>query len=249
MTDREQDSGADAAPIDDPCQPLSEPDPGRTREEARAVVTEELLEHTPWLRRLARSLVACDEDAEDLVQEVWVAALRTPPVPDRLRGWMRRVLVNGAATATGRSRASRAREERVARSVAVPSPSIELERRATMKRIEAQLEALPDTQRQAILLRFHDGLPPREIAVRLELPVATVQSRIRRGIAQIRHRLDVQGRQRGDLRAAQLPLFEHDRLCSRLTTAPGPETTRWPSSRRRRCNPTDFADRFPGRLG
>ncbi|MEM8712945.1 MAG: sigma factor [Planctomycetota bacterium] len=40
---------------------------------------EALLEHGDWLRQLARSLVASHADAQDLVQDTWVAAAGSPP--------------------------------------------------------------------------------------------------------------------------------------------------------------------------
>src|SRR5262245_34481767 len=62
------------------------------------VPVEELLGQSLWLRRLAASLVAGEAAAEDLTQEIWVAALRHPPAPDRpLRPWLTRVARNLAS--------------------------------------------------------------------------------------------------------------------------------------------------------
>src|SRR5262245_64613195 len=61
---------------------------------------EELLEHAPWLRRLAATLVAGDAAADDLVQETWLAALRHPPsagAAGELRPWLARVARNLAS--------------------------------------------------------------------------------------------------------------------------------------------------------
>ena len=52
---------------------------------------------TSGLRRLARGLVRDPSDAEDLVQDVWVAALRSRPDDEgRLGAWFRRTLRNKA---------------------------------------------------------------------------------------------------------------------------------------------------------
>lgn len=53
-----------------------------------------LLAEAAWPTRLARSLDG-NNDADDIVQETYVAVLRTPPDPDRPpRPWLRRVMVN-----------------------------------------------------------------------------------------------------------------------------------------------------------
>src|SRR5260370_310211 len=39
----------------------------------------QLLQHSAWVRRLARGLVRDDALADDLGQEAWLAALRPPP--------------------------------------------------------------------------------------------------------------------------------------------------------------------------
>jgi protocatechuate 3,4-dioxygenase beta subunit len=49
---------------------------------------------------------------------------------------------------------------------------------------------LPEPYRTTILLRFFDGLPPRAIAKRMGVPVDTVRTRVTRGVAQLRARLD-----------------------------------------------------------
>jgi DNA-directed RNA polymerase specialized sigma24 family protein len=61
-----------------------------TDAKAGAAPPEALLAEARWLRRLATSLIG--EDAEDLVQATYLAALRSPPAGDRpLRPWLGRV--------------------------------------------------------------------------------------------------------------------------------------------------------------
>src|SRR5437762_5987463 len=68
---------------------------------------DDLLAHAGWLSGLARDLVRGDV-ADDVVQETWVAALRTPPEPGRPpRPWLASVLrnfVRQRARADGRRR-------------------------------------------------------------------------------------------------------------------------------------------------
>ena len=60
---------------------------------APAVPLDQLFAHRAWLRRLARGLVGDPHAADDLVQEVWMAAMRRPPQERRsLKGWLATVL-------------------------------------------------------------------------------------------------------------------------------------------------------------
>ena len=61
-------------------------------ESGRPWLEEELLAQSDWVRALARSLVRDEGAAEDLFQDTWVAALRSPPSErGALRGWLARV--------------------------------------------------------------------------------------------------------------------------------------------------------------
>ena len=54
---------------------------------------DQLLEHGPWLERLARKLVNDASAADDVVQETWIKALRSSERDVvRTRGWLRAVL-------------------------------------------------------------------------------------------------------------------------------------------------------------
>lgn len=53
--------------------------------------------------------------------------------------------------------------------------------------IRRALDALPEEQRQVVILSFIEGLPHRDIASRLNLPVGTVKSRIRLAYLKLRN--------------------------------------------------------------
>ena len=56
---------------------------------------ESLLAEAPWLARLARSLTRSAAEADDIVQDTYAAAVRSPPAADRpVRPWLRTVAVN-----------------------------------------------------------------------------------------------------------------------------------------------------------
>ena len=58
-----------------------------------SVPIETLLSQREWVRSLARRLVAGEAEADDLAQQVWVDALRSPPErDDGIRGWFATLL-------------------------------------------------------------------------------------------------------------------------------------------------------------
>ena len=133
-----------------------------------------------WLGDLARRLA--DHDGDDLVQESWLhgAPTRTD------KGWLAGVLRNRwrmNARATARRRA---RE----RAAIAPAPAQDPETAlARAQVIDTLLEALSDldpADRQLVVLRHCEGLTSAEIGERLELPAATVRTRLRRTLARLR---------------------------------------------------------------
>lgn len=149
-----------------------------------------LLEHAQWMRVLARRLVADPERADELSQETWMRLLERPPRLDSpFRGWIATVMRNlvraerrGAARRTAREAAS-------ARTEAQPS-SHDLLERATLQRelVQAVLE-LDEPYRTTVLLRYFEERTPQEIAASARVPLATVKTRLVRGIARLRERL------------------------------------------------------------
>lgn len=151
---------------------------------------EELVARLAWVRALARELVRDAARADDLTQDVAVAALeRGPAEPRALGSWLRSVARRLAAL-THRGEARRARREIAsAPREAQPATVDSVARLALLRRVVDAVESLAEPSRGAILMRFYDGLPPRAIAERLRIPVQTVKTRIARGLEQLRARL------------------------------------------------------------
>ncbi len=147
----------------------------------------ELLSHQAFLKRLATDLVG--NDADDLVQDVWHRALEHPPQHGgQLRGWLARVARNLAAN---HWRGDARRKSREAMAVRDQASSSELETRFEQrKELVAALDSLSSSQRETLLLRYFEGLTPSEIACRQSSSLATVKTRLRRGLAQLREALD-----------------------------------------------------------
>ncbi len=154
------------------------------------IADHELETLTVQMHRLARSLVRSDADADDLVQDAWTAALAHPPRDRRKLGnWMSVTMRNLVRARAGRERLRREKEQIVAK----PIESETTDRLAASRSLLDAVDALEEPFRSAIVDRFLEGLPPRVIAKRLQVPVETVRSRVRRGLAQLRGRLERNG--------------------------------------------------------
>src|SRR5262245_9238545 len=155
------------------------------------VPLEALLEHRAWVRALARSLVADPHRADDVEQEPWRMAIERPPRhAGALRAWFRAVVRNAARKA-GRGDAHR---ERLAASV-VPkdheaTPAEVIAEAEIHARVVRAVLDLDEPYASTVLFRFFHGLEPAEIAARMDAPVETVRTRIKRGLATLRARLD-----------------------------------------------------------
>ena len=154
-------------------------------------LSEDIDAHHVFLRRLAHSLVSNEADAEDLVQEVWLEALAHPPERfRRVRGWLRVATIHAASRLGRRDRNRKRREERVARPEEVPSTLDVFERDAFGHDLARLVDRLRDPYREVVRLRYLEGLSIHEIGESLGRPAGTVRSQLKRGLDQIRDRLD-----------------------------------------------------------
>ncbi len=157
----------------------------------------ELLEQSAWLKSLAIGLVRDDATADDVVQDAWVAAEqagRTTPIQDP-RGWFRRVVRNIAYRRYRDDANRRRREIAVARREMGHEDAGDIvERAETHARLVESLLTLDEPYRTTLLLRYFEDLSAQQIAKRDEVPVATVRTRIRRGLSHLRSRLGAQDR-------------------------------------------------------
>jgi RNA polymerase sigma-70 factor (ECF subfamily) len=152
---------------------------------------EALREESAALVKLARSLLRHTHDAEDAAQDAWLAALQHEPDAGRdVRPWLATVTRNLTRRRRRQSARAAARERSTARREALPASADVVTRVEIHRRVVDAVLALDAPYRDVILLRFWDGMPPRRIARRLGLPVATVRTRVHRGLARLRARLD-----------------------------------------------------------
>ncbi|MCK6446838.1 MAG: sigma-70 family RNA polymerase sigma factor [Planctomycetes bacterium] len=168
---------------------------------------EALLAHSSFVHSLASRLVFDRDEAEDVAQDAWVSFLRTRPDASRpLQGWFRRVVQNHALQRRRGAGRRGAREQAVARPEGLPSTEEIVERENARRAVIDALVALREPYRTTILLRFYDDLPPAKVAERLGVPLETVRTRLKRGLALLRERLDSSAGGREQWTFALLPL-------------------------------------------
>jgi RNA polymerase sigma factor (sigma-70 family) len=152
------------------------------------------LEHERFVRAVAARVLGGDSAVDDVVQETWMRALLAPPQRmGALRAWLATVARN-LAIGQRRANSRRARHESAAAGslARTTSPSVaeiaaqEDERR---RLVEAIL-ALEEPYRTTLLVRYREDRTPKDVASLLGVPVETVHTRVRRGLAMLRTRLD-----------------------------------------------------------
>jgi RNA polymerase sigma-70 factor (ECF subfamily) len=140
--------------------------------------------HAPKLLGLLLSMLGGRAEAEDLLHDVFLEVWRHAPdyAPERgsVRAWL---------TTRARCRALD-RIKSVARRKSVPTEQAP-ERSAPpalddQRRLQETLLEMPENQRDVLLLAYFEDLSASEIAVRLQIPVGTVKSRIRAALSTLR---------------------------------------------------------------
>ncbi|MFO1052814.1 MAG: sigma-70 family RNA polymerase sigma factor [Planctomycetota bacterium] len=160
----------------------------------------------PFVRALARSLLCDDAAADDVVQQTWIEALRRGmPGRGERRGWLARVVSTRASNLRRGERRRVAHEREAARPEAIESPVELLAREDQRRMVVAAVASLGEPYRTAIMLRYFEGHEPRAMSTLLEVPVDTVNTRLRRARQMLREKLDA--RHGGDRRAWMLGLI------------------------------------------
>jgi RNA polymerase sigma-70 factor (ECF subfamily) len=156
--------------------------------------------HNQLLFRTARSIVRDDAEAEDIVQEAYLAAYRNAGSfrgEASLSTWLTRIVINEA---NGRLRRQHRRdsivrlapgseEEAMDERDSADTPDEAALRREARRLIEARIDALPAHLRTVFVLRAVEDLSVGETAAALGIPEATVRSQFFRARAMLRDAL------------------------------------------------------------
>lgn len=142
--------------------------------------------HAPRALAVARRVLPDADDAQDVVQEVFVALWREPSRYDAGRGglaaWLARWTHNRAIdrrrSAAARERAAERAGESQARFAQAPG--------RPDSGLAGAIDQLPPEQREPLELAYYEGLTQSEIAERLGAPLGTVKSRLRLALDRLR---------------------------------------------------------------
>jgi RNA polymerase sigma-70 factor (ECF subfamily) len=145
---------------------------------------EKLLRHLDAAYNLARWLCRSEHDAQDIVQESFVRAIRFIHQcrHDDPRTWLLKIVRNTCTTWRGRRREASTGDERLEQVQSPPSdaPDRALAQQQQANDVRRAIESLPDEFREAVVLREIEGLSYKEVAAVLGVPMGTVMSRLSR---------------------------------------------------------------------
>jgi len=159
---------------------------------------DDLHQHGRWVRALARSLTADADQALEVEQKTWLAALEKPPKhAANPRAWLGAVVRN-MAHSQWREQKSRNNRERLvgekqwkkmSGDSAAKAPDSLAHRLETVHQLADALANLEEPYATLLYLRFFEELTIQQIGKRLGMPHSTVHARIQRGLEMLRVQL------------------------------------------------------------
>jgi RNA polymerase sigma-70 factor, ECF subfamily len=154
--------------------------------------------HHAAVHSFARRLLHDEQAADDVVQEVFMLL---PSIAHRLddgcslRGFLFGIAANRARDHRRSARRRSSFTERLKREPLPPNETPELarERRALAAALARALEAIPFDHRVTFVMREIEGCSTREVALSLNIPEATVRTRVFHAKQKLRALLDAEG--------------------------------------------------------
>lgn len=146
-------------------------------------------EFSAKLRAFIRRRVRDDATADDLTQESLLKIFRSREAlrdGQRIEAWLYRI---ARTTLIDHYRRQRPRVELPANLAAEPEESADEVTAAMTRTLRIFLEDLPEAYREPVRLAEFEGLPLAKIALRMELSLTAVKSRVRRGRAMLKKKL------------------------------------------------------------
>ena len=153
-------------------------------------------QHARGVYRAAYRVLGSAAQAQDVVQDVFLKLWREPGKFDARRGELGsylRLMARSRALDTWRERDAAGRaSDRLKLDVALDEgrpderPAVAAEREGEWRTLRDALRGLPAVQREADVLAYWGGLTADQIARRPNVPLGTVKSRIRLGLARLR---------------------------------------------------------------
>lgn len=155
-----------------------------TKEEKWGDFESEAMPYMPDLYRMAMWLTRNKTEAEDLVQETFMQALKSfhrYEIGTNCRAWMMTIMHNlnsKRLQKMGRMKMADDAEEKLAETIAFEP---QIPQKITDEDVIKALSNMPENFRQAVVLSDIEEFSYKEIASILSLPMGTVMSRISRG--------------------------------------------------------------------
>ncbi len=143
----------------------------------------------PRIRNLVRYFVRGDADVDDIAQEAMVSVLKGLPSyrgEGAVSSWSDRIVVRTVFAHIRRTRVSASRHVEYTPDLAPVATDSATQTFLSRRRAIHALDAVPDEQRQVLVLHHVMGLGVREIAEEISVPFETVRSRLRLGMARLR---------------------------------------------------------------
>jgi RNA polymerase sigma-70 factor, ECF subfamily len=146
--------------------------------------------HQARVYSIAYRILGDSGAAEEVAQDVFLElhrSLRKLESEEHVAAWVRRVACHRATDALRRRAARGDRAAEQYQDGMGLRPAVR-EFMPLMNRVEQLLLALPPAQRTVMLLRYQEDLEPEDIAVELEMPLATVRSHLQRAVKLLREK-------------------------------------------------------------
>lgn len=149
--------------------------------------------HAGVMLALGLRIIGVRRDAEDLLHDVFLEAWRHAGDYDPRRGSVKTwLLLRMRSRCLDRVRSHGfSRTESLEHEPARQGTAEKSERRLDGARARDLLEQLPAAQREVLELGYFEGLSFSEIAVRLDIPIGTVKSRVSAAMTKLREDLGV----------------------------------------------------------
>jgi len=141
-----------------------------------------------YVRQIARRGGSPEDVVQDVFLAVWRKAKTYRPERGNVAGWLYTITRNRVVDKWRRK--GGLVEDDGFDLLGLEAEEHDDEARATAISVRGALDELTDEQRSAIELAYFGGLTYQEAAERLDLPLGTLKSRIRAGLARMRERLE-----------------------------------------------------------
>jgi RNA polymerase sigma-70 factor (ECF subfamily) len=147
--------------------------------------------------RLAYHITRDSESAKDVVADSFLAVVEQAGRydPDRpFEPWFFRIVTNRAISATRWASRRQRLLSLIGPRSELADPEAQAVRNETQRALAQAMQSLPPKERAALALRYYLDLDERGIAEMLGWPLGTVKTRLHRGRAHLRQRLEAQDR-------------------------------------------------------